>query len=143
MPTYTDARKLEKQARLPPQTWLECVSLLTTYYLFLKMLFGTTNSHFQGVGAMKNQLMTMEHIMNILNEMYYTHVCWAIIDNMCTHFSKPTVTDDFQTQRGVIVWPCSGLQQVVAIMATLQPISILTFPDELRQALSYAKRTLP
>ena len=71
------------------------------------MLFGTTNSHVQGVGvgAMKNQLMTMGRIMDILDQIYYPQVCWAIIDNMCIHFSKPTVMRDFQTQLGLIVWP--------------------------------------
>ena len=47
--TVADLKKAERAPRLPPVRWEELLMLLTTYALFLEMLFTSKNEHLCGV----------------------------------------------------------------------------------------------
>ena len=80
--SYAEAKKRQKAPRMPPTTWAETASLLTTYALFLNMLFGKRNQHLQGLNDVRRQFMALSEIQDTLDEMYYANMIWAIIDDM-------------------------------------------------------------
>ena len=47
--TYIEARKAQKTPRLPPTSWEETPTLLTTYTLFLEIMFGDKNAYLNGL----------------------------------------------------------------------------------------------
>ena len=49
--TYSNANKAAKAPRLPPQTYKTMLMLLTTYALFIKMLFGKRNAHLRDINT--------------------------------------------------------------------------------------------
>ena len=49
--TYSEAKKAAKAPRIPPQTYESTLMLLTTYALFIEMLFGGNNAHLRGINV--------------------------------------------------------------------------------------------
>ena len=105
LPTYAEAKKQNKLPRLPPTTWADCTSALTTYYLFLHMLFGDNNSHVRGIQLVYNQLVSMAEIRDMMDGVFFGHLLWAVIEDMAKNFNEPLVMTDFQDPRQTIVWP--------------------------------------
>ena len=138
LPTYTEANKMQKMPRLPPTTWSETVQLLTTYSLFLEMLFGRRNLHLQGVNEVKDQLMTMSGLTDILDPEYFAQVCWYVIDDMCRHFGEPLVMSDFVGRDNLaIMYPRSNLTRLALVLSMHQPLKHVAFPQEWRDSLAF------
>ena len=67
----------------------EMVTLLTTYALFMKMLFfGIQNDYLQGLDLVRIQLVSMISIKNLLNPHYYVYLVWFILDGSEKHFNQ-------------------------------------------------------
>ena len=64
--TYSEAKRFERAPRLPPGTWEETAALLTTYSLFLEMLFGLNNEHRRGVDEVRQTLMSLADVKSKL-----------------------------------------------------------------------------
>ena len=96
LPTYAEDKKDHRAPRMPPTTWAEYVSLLTTHCLFIEMLFGRDNLHVQGVQAVKDQILNMADIMDVMSNMYFAQVCWAVIKDTRRYSNKPCVMADFR-----------------------------------------------
>lgn len=134
--TYADAKNLEKMPRLPPNTWESTYTLLTTWCIFLKMLFGGANGHVQGVDSVRGQLMQLGKLQHAVDATYYANVIWAVLDDACKHFSEYISMDDFKDPRACILWPQTNLHAFAnTTMASGQPIHLMSFPAEWTDAL--------
>ena len=94
--TYSEAKTAAKAPRLPPRTYESTLMLLTTYALFIEMLFGKNNAHLQGINAIRGQLMSMAQISRNLTPLYFENIIWAVIDDMCKHFNECMAMADFE-----------------------------------------------
>ena len=94
----------KKAPRLPPTSWEETATLLTTYALFLEMLFGSKHEHLKGVDCVQRELMGMARIKQKLSTSYYANMIWEILDDMCKHFNEYMSLDDFQNARFSLIW---------------------------------------
>ena len=122
---------------MPPTTWAETASLLTTYALFLNMLFGKRNQHLQGLNDVRRQFIALSEIQDTLDELYYANLIWAIIDAMYRHFNEPLVMTDFESSAGMggVIWPLTGLKLLACTLGMHQQLNLLTFPHEWIDAL--------
>ena len=72
--TYTETKQFQKVPRLPSTTWEEMSMLLTTYSLFLEMLFGNKNEHLRGVDEVQREVMAMARVKHRLTPSYYANL---------------------------------------------------------------------
>ena len=134
--TFAEAKQIEKAPRLPPTTYEGTLMLLTTWALFLAMLFTEHNEHLQGVDEVRARLMEMSGVTEKLTPMYLANVMWAVLDDQCKHFNECMSMDDFRNPRGRVIWPRTNLRGFAQTMAGQQNILLLTFPDEWKAVIS-------
>ena len=95
------------------------------------MLFGRRNLYLQGVNEVKDQLMTMSGLTDILDPEYFAQVCWYVIDDMCRHFGEPLVMSDFVGRDNLaIMYPRSNLTRLALVLSMHQPLKHVAFPQE-------------
>ena len=139
LPTYSEAKKQQQQPRLPPTSWADTVALLTTYTLFLEMLFRHKNHHFLGIEGIIGQLKSTASICDALEAINYAQLCWAVREDMCIFFSESLVMDDFLRHRGgTIIYPRSTLKNIASTMA-MTSLNPHIFPQEWMEAIEFGR----
>ena len=134
--SVADAKKLQRRPRMPPAEWEPMVTLLTTYSMLLRMLFGRRNNHLKGVDQVRRVLMKLGKNKSKLNAQYFANVMWAVLDDGCKHFSECTSLEDLQMGAAyTITWPTTDLFGFADTMRGSQQIELLTLPDEWREVI--------
>ena len=139
--SMADLRRAERTPRLPPLRWEELATLLTTYGLFLEMLFGPKNAHLRGVNAVRRQLFAMADYRHLFSKAYIANVSWAILDDGVNHFNLWVPYDDIVGARTTtalegLVWPSSKLEMYAASLSHLQyQGTSVTFPTQWTRAI--------
>ena len=116
--------------------WEETATLLTTYSLFLEMLFGNENEHLGGVDEVRRELLVMARIKQRLTPSFYTNMICAILNGMAKHFNECMSINDFDGSQFGLVWPRTDLKGFANQMRALQDIKLLTLLDKWNDAIS-------
>ena len=74
--------------------------------------------------------MVMVAISDTMSDLFFANVCLAIIEDMCQHFSEPTVMDNFEGPRLGIVFPYSNLQDCARQLGMHQHLDLMTLLPE-------------
>ena len=79
--TYANARAALKQPRRPPTTSETTCTFLTTYAMFLEMLFTDSNSHLEGLNAIRRKLRIMQATKRKISKIWFATVVWGLIED--------------------------------------------------------------
>ena len=82
-------KKFQKKQRLPPTSHDTANRVLSTYYLFLKILFGMKAPQKQGMNALQPGLLNMSEQGGNVGADCLAHVFWGLLDDSCRHFINP------------------------------------------------------
>ena len=139
--TVADLQRAEREPRLPPQRYEELIMLLTTYALFLEMLFGAMNAHLRGVNAIRRELLAMADHKHLYDKWFYAQITWAIIDDGVDHFNQWMPFADIQAAtttraRESLVWPTTRLLRLATSLGQQTNINLVTFPREWTKAMT-------
>ena len=112
MRTFADAqRKSKGKPQMPTDKYETFKKNITTYEMYLLMLFVDECHHYQGIWAIRRMLAHREGNMTHFKAKYRREITWAIIIDSCHFFHQQLMPIDYTEQ--IIDWPISLLDYIV------------------------------